>query len=87
MKRTKQMAATVSTVVKPTGNITPLIDLFVEMCFENIQNDFQISQFKLVGMQLGYTESETERVVEIGKLEYQTLLDEINQRFKSSVVV
>lgn len=87
MNTNKQTIAATQTIVNPMGEITQLIDLFVDMCFDDIKSTARISQFRLIGIQMGYTPLNIDKVIDIGKSEYQTLLDEINQDFVSSVEV
>lgn len=60
--------------------VIPLIDLFVDMCFEHINNVVCITQFKLVSAQMGYPKDMIEQVVEMGKSEYEKMLSEINEK-------
>jgi hypothetical protein len=59
-------------------NILQLIDVFVEICFDDINSAQRISQFKILALQLGYSQKEIQKVVIIGRSEYSKLLDEIN---------
>jgi hypothetical protein len=65
--------------IKPMGKITQFIDLFVDMCFDDINSKARISQFRMLGIQLGFSELETNDVVKMGKSEYTKMLDEINK--------
>ena len=60
-------------------NVLHLIDVFVDMCFDDINSIQRISQFKILGLQLGHTQTVIERVVTMGKSEYSKLLSEYNQ--------
>ncbi len=72
--------------VNPTPSETQLIDLFVDMCFFDINNPAVIYQFKLVAKQLDYSIEIINKVVELGKSEYQELYDEIENQISSSFV-
>ena len=87
MNRLKQISAIVSSPVQETGDMTQLIDLFVDMCFDEINSKGRISQFKMLGSQLGFSEFETDQVVEMGKSEYAKMLDEINKAMVDSTLV
>ena len=67
--------------IKPMEKISQLIDLFVDMCFDDINSQARVSQFKVLGVQLGFSEVETNNVVELGKSEYTKMLDELNKVF------
>lgn len=75
MNRQKQISAISLNVFEPNTKIEQIIDLFVEMCFENINDAKRISQFKLLGLQLGFTINDIERVIEMGKSEYKRLMN------------
>ncbi len=77
MKRDKYIE--VETSLRNEGTeVVPLIDLFVDMCFENINNIVCITQFKLVSLQIGYPKDMIEQVVDMGRSEYDKMLSEIN---------
>ena len=59
-------------------NIFQLIDVFVELCFADINSAQRTSQFKILALQLGYSQEEIQKVVIIGRSEYSKLLDEVN---------
>lgn len=81
MNELKQISGSSVNVLSPQGNMEQIIDLFVEMCFDDVHDAKRISQFKLTGMQLGFSLKDLYMVVEMGKAEYKTLLDEINKAF------
>ena len=59
-------------------NILQLIDVFIELCFDDINSAQRTSQFKILALQLGYSQKDIQKVVIIGRSEYSKLLDEIN---------
>lgn len=71
---------------KPTHSETQLIDLFVEMCFYDINNPALIFQFKIVAQQLNYSQEVIDRVVDLGKSEYQELYAEIEKQISQAFV-
>ena len=77
MKSSKQREVEV-TNWKENSDVIPLIDLFVEMCFEDIHSTIRISQFKLISAQMGYSSDIITHVIELGQSEYHKMLDEIN---------
>ena len=77
MNRQNQVSVSGAQGVMKNTRTEQLIDLFVELCFEDINDVKRISQFHLLSLQLGFDKSEIVKVIEIGKLEYQTLMDEI----------
>ena len=79
MNTLKQISAISVSPMKPFNEITQLIDLFVDMCFDDINSTARILQFKLLGIQLGFSEMDTQKVVDMGKSEYGSLLNEINK--------
>ena len=79
MKRSKQTEVEI-TNWKENTDVIPLIDLFVEMCFEDINNVLRITQFKLVSAQMGYSTDMIAHVIELGQSEYHKMLDEINSK-------
>ena len=81
MNEQNQISATALNVFEPNTKIEQIIDLFVEMCFEDIYNVKRVSQFKLLGIQLGFSTNDVEKVIEMGKEEYNTLMDEISKTF------
>jgi hypothetical protein len=62
-----------------------LIDLFVDMCFYDIDNPAVIFQFKVLASNLNYTASQTNKVVEIGRKEYVRLFNEIEEQILGAV--
>jgi hypothetical protein len=78
MNRIKSITAQTEPPINFKGEITQLIDVFVEICFEDIQSVSRITQFKLLGNQMGYSEMEISKVIQIGTSEYQKLLGEVN---------
>ena len=56
--------------------VTPevLIDLFVEMNFESQLNQVGMAQFKLVALQLGFSNGMIDQVMAIGVHEYTDLM-------------
>lgn len=87
MNRHKQLSETRLQDIKPNRQIEELIDLYVELCFEDINDINKVSQFQLLGMQLGYGSSQIRKVIELGKSEYRTLLDEIHTAYVESELV
>ena len=79
MNTLKQISAISGSPMKPFNEMTQLIDLFVDMCFDDINSTTRISQFKLLGIQLGFSEMDTQKVVDMGKSEYGSLLNEMNK--------
>jgi hypothetical protein len=77
MKSSKQTEVLVTNWNENT-DVIPLIDLFVEMCFEDIHNVLRITQFKLVSAQMGYSKDMIDHVTGLGQNEYNKMLDEIN---------
>ena len=87
MNGLKQTSAIAHSPIQQKGDMTQLIDLFVDMCFDDINSKGRISQFKMLGSQLGFSEFETEKVVDMGKSEYAKMLDEINKAMVKSALV
>jgi len=54
-----------------------LIDLFVHMNFEDIESPLRLAQFRMLAEKVGYPISMIDRVVELGKTEYEKLLTEL----------
>jgi hypothetical protein len=46
--------------------VSHLIDMFVELCFEDIESAARITKFKLFGVQMGYSEILVDKVIKIG---------------------
>lgn len=72
--------------MNPTESETLLIDLFVDLCFFEITNPAVIFQFKLVARKLNYSDEIIERVVNLGKSEYQELYAEIEKQISQAFV-
>lgn len=63
-----------------------LIDLFVDMNFSDIESPLRLLQFRMVAQNVGYPNSMIDRVVDLGKNEYQKLLSELIDAKHPSVV-
>lgn len=59
-----------------------LIDLFVDMCYFDIHNPALIFQFKVLALKMDYSLAQIDKLVEIGKSEYNNLFSEMD--FKSA---
>ena len=73
-------------ITKPDFSETQLIDLFVDMCFYDINSPIAIYQFKLVAKQLQFSSEMIERVVELGKSEYHELYAEMEKQLSSTFI-
>ena len=60
-------------------DVNELIDLFVDLNFEDIQNETLLYQFKSVARTIGYPLEMIDRVVKLGESEYSKLMSEIEQ--------
>ena len=77
MKVWNELQSTESKSNSLTDNQSPLIDLFVDMCFANIHNPLVILQFKIVAQQLDYPTQEIDEVIKLGKLEYSQFISNL----------
>ncbi|MGB0806467.1 MAG: hypothetical protein ACPGRC_07235 [Salibacteraceae bacterium] len=64
---------------------TQLIDLFVDMCFYDIENPAVIFQFKVLATQLKYPIHQIDKVVEIGKKEYAQVFSAIENQIIEAI--
>ncbi len=64
-------------------DIKDLVDLYVEMNFNDIYNPSLLFQFKIVATQLGFTIEMIERVMKLGRSEYENLMKEVVLSAKS----
>ncbi len=84
MKGTEETRDGARLQITPSERETQLIDLFVEMCFFEIRSPAVLYQFKLVAQKLEYTDTEIERVVSVGKSEYEKMYKDIEKQIMES---
>lgn len=60
-------------------DINDLIDLFVDLNYDDIHNEVLLLQFRIVANKIGYSKDEVDRVIKLGQSEYTKLMQEINE--------
>ena len=79
MKRLKALQSENETLDTAQFEVNQLIDLFVDLNFEDIHNETLLLQFKIVAMKIGYPIEMIDRVIKLGKSEYTKMMFEINE--------
>jgi len=60
-------------------DVNELIELFVELNFNDIYNETLLMQFRIVAQNVGYPTSMIDRVIKLGRSEYSKLMEEVNK--------
>lgn len=60
-------------------DVNELIELFVELNFNDIYNETLLMQFRIVAIKVGYPSSMIDRVIKLGRTEYSKLMEEVNK--------
>lgn len=60
-------------------DINNLIELFVELNFNDIHNEVLLFQFRILANKIGFSKDEIEKVIQLGHSEYLNLMQEINE--------
>lgn len=66
-------------------DVNELIDLFVELNFNDIHNEALLMQFRIVAKNVGYPDSMIDRVIKLGRSEYSKLMEEVKKAKNESV--
>lgn len=59
-----------------------LIDLFVDLCFHQMDNPLTFIQFKKLAYDLKYSFNEIDHVIKIGKNEYEKLVMQVEAQLE-----
>ena len=77
MIKNKQENSVVGNLNNRHWNVNELIELFVELNFEDITNETLLMQFRLLAFKIGFPKKMVEHVIKLGMSEYVSLMKEV----------